>query len=301
LISIEEAVARLAGDPNFRILKRLDAESVGGPPLTSGSIRRAAIVDTETTGMDPQSDQVIEIGIVVFEYAADTGQIGPVVRHLNAMEDPGRPIPPEATAVHHITDEMVKGRRFDDASVTQALADVSLVIAHNSNFDRPFLEARFPIFQPLPWACSIRDIAWRDAGYGSSSLEFLAYRMGFFFDGHRAETDCRAVLAILGRPLGGSPQSVFQALLECARKPVVKLYALNSPFESKDKLKERGYRWAAQEKVWVGEFPATAWDEEAAWIKEAVYAGASVEVQRETLDARIKYSGRPGRKERVAL
>jgi DNA polymerase-3 subunit epsilon len=301
VISTEEAVARLAADPNFRVLRRLDPASVGGPPLTSGNIRRGAIVDTETTGMDPQADQVIEIGIVVFEYAAETGQIGPVVRHLNALEDPGRPIPAAATAIHHITDDMVKGQRFDEAAVVQALSDVSLVIAHNSTFDRPFLEARFPIFQPLPWACSIRDIGWRDAGYGSSALEFLAYRMGFFFDGHRAETDCRAVLAILGRPLGNTQQSAFRALLECARQPVVRLYALNSPFESKDRLKERGYRWAPQEKVWVGEFPAGDWEEEATWIKQAVYGGASVQVQKETLDARVRYSGRAGKKERVAL
>ena len=73
--------------------------------------------------------------------------------------------PPEAITVHHITDEMVKGKRFDDTAVAQLLEGVSLVIAHNAKFDRPFLETRFPLFIKTPWACSIRDVAWRDAGY----------------------------------------------------------------------------------------------------------------------------------------
>ena len=87
-ISVDDAVACLMEHPDYRVLKRLDPESVGGPALTQGTVRRAAIIDTETTGMDSKTDRIIEIGIVVFEYAAETGEIGPVVGHLSALEDP---------------------------------------------------------------------------------------------------------------------------------------------------------------------------------------------------------------------
>src|ERR1700692_245243 len=133
--SVTEALECLKNHADYRILSRLDPEAVGGPALDSGVIRRAAIVDTETTGMDPKADQVLEIGILVFEYAAETGQVGPVVGCLSALEDPGRPIPPEATAIHGITDDMVKGLRFDDAAVASLLGGVALVIAHNAAFD----------------------------------------------------------------------------------------------------------------------------------------------------------------------
>jgi len=139
--SVTEALACLKNHVDYRVLMRLDPEAVGGPALAAGTVRRAAIVDTETTGMDPKTDQVLEIGIVVFEYAAETGQVGPVVGCLSALEDPGRPIPPESTAIHGITDDMVKGQRFDDAAVASLLDGVALVIAHNATFDRPFLEA----------------------------------------------------------------------------------------------------------------------------------------------------------------
>src|SRR5271165_7199163 len=100
---------RLEVHPDFRVLRRLSADFSGGPRIVAGTVRHAAIVDVETTGMDPKVDQVIELGIVVFEYAAETGQVGQVVRRFSGFEDPGRPIPMEVTAIHGIVDEMVKG------------------------------------------------------------------------------------------------------------------------------------------------------------------------------------------------
>jgi DNA polymerase-3 subunit epsilon len=300
-ISVEDAVACLTQHPDYRVLKRLDPDSVGGPRLTQGTVRRAAIIDTETTGMDSSADRIIEIGIVVFEYIAETGKVGPVVGHLSALEDPGRPIPPEAIAVHHITDEMVRGQHFDESAISKLLTGVNLVIAHNASFDRPFLEGRLPLFKDLPWGCSIRDVAWREAGYSSSALEFLAYRAGFFYEGHRAEIDCCALLALLARPLGEAQVPALRLLLEHARQPTLKIYALNSPFETKGLLKERGYRWEPQKKVWANELSGAEKDAELAWLKSTIYDGSSVQIEVETLDARIRYSEREGNSEHITL
>ncbi len=287
--------------PDYRVLRRLDAASIGGAKFTEGTIRRAAIVDVETTGMDPKSDQVIELGIVVFEYAAETGQVGPAVGHFSGFEDPGRPIPKEVTAIHGITDEMVKGKRLDESAIAGLLKGSGIVIAHNAEFDRPFLEARLPLFGSLPWGCSIRDVPWKAQGASSSALELLAYRAGFFFDAHRAETDCRAVLAVLAQPFGGTGRSALGELLEHARQPSYRLAALNSPFEVKDLLKARGYRWHADAKVWMRDLADAERAGELEWLKTAVYDGKSVEVEIETLDAKRRYSGREGKKERVSL
>jgi hypothetical protein len=61
-IYVADAVACLREHPDYRVLKRLDREAGGGPALTHGTVRSAAIIDTETTGMDPKVDQIIEIG-----------------------------------------------------------------------------------------------------------------------------------------------------------------------------------------------------------------------------------------------
>jgi DNA polymerase-3 subunit epsilon len=68
-----------------------------------------------------------------------------------------------------------------------------------------------------------------------------------------------------------------------------------APFEAKDKLRTRGYRWNAEQRVWhtrIGD--ADSLQAEFAWLKENVYSGRSVKVQVEQLDALTKYSDRPG-------
>ena len=64
-----------------------------------------------------------------------------------------------------------------------------------------------------------------------------------FHDGHRALEDCRALLEILAAPLPRSGVSALAALLEAARRPTVRIWAVESPFDLKDSLKARGYRW----------------------------------------------------------
>ena len=291
----------LAEHPDYRVLRRLNPSYAGGPKIIEGTVRRAAIVDVETTGMDPEVDRVIELGIVVFAYAAETGQVGSVVGHFDGFEDPGRPIPSEVTAIHGITDEMVNGQQLDESAIGELLKGVGIVIAHNAEFDRRFLEARLPLFAALPWGCSIRDVPWKSHGASSLALECLAYRAGFFYDGHRAEIDCRAVLAVLTQALGTTGQSALGALLEHARRPSFRVAALNSPFESKDALKEHGYRWNPGAKVWVREIVAAERATEFGWLKAGVYGGRSVEVELETVDARLRYSERHGKKETVVL
>jgi DNA polymerase-3 subunit epsilon len=291
----------LAEHPDYRVLRRLDPSYAGGPGLAGSTVRRAAIVDVETTGTDPEVDRVIELGIVVFAYAAETGQVGPVVGHYSGLEDPGRAIPSETTAIHGITDEMVKRHRLDESAVAELLKSVGIIIAHNAEFDRRFLEARLPLFAALPWGCSIRDIPWKAHGASSSALELLGYRAGFFCDAHRAEMDCRAVLAVLAKPLGKTGRSALGTLLEHARQPSFRVAALNSPFESKDALKDRGYRWNPRAKVWVREIVAAERATEFEWLKAEIYGGRSIEVELETVDARLRYSERQGKKERVTL
>ena len=65
------------------------------------------------------------------------------------LEDPGIPITPEITEITGITNEMVAGKRIDDAQVVELVSGACIVIAHNLKFDRPFLEQRFPVFEAL--------------------------------------------------------------------------------------------------------------------------------------------------------
>jgi DNA polymerase III subunit epsilon len=292
--------AELEAHPDYRVLRRLDVAREW-PALSGRDVAHAVVLDTETTGLDPATDKVIEFALLKFEYSRTTGEIGRVLAVYDGLEDPGVPIPPESTALHGITDEMVKGQRLDESAIERLLDGVGLVIAHNAGFDRPFTERRLPGFASLAWGCSVHDVRWKEQGFASSALEFLAYRHGFFFDAHRAEIDCRATLEILRSPLADTGGTVFKTLLEAAREPSLRVWAVGSPFETKDVLKARGYRWESEKRVWYRDLSAEERDVELAWLKESIYGGTSAGVEIETFDARVRYSEREGTKEKVRL
>lgn len=267
----DEAAAALADSEDYRVLHRLDAGLIN--TVASGGVtRRAVFLDSETTGTDVHRDEVIELSMVAFDYDAEAGLITAIheAEAFEGLRDPGRPIPPEASCVNNITDEMVAGTSISNVEVEAFLYGAKLIVAHSASFDRPMVEKTWPVFRSLHWACSIEDMDWKSRGFGSNSLEYLLMKQGFFFDGHRAKIDCLAGIALLAAPLpNGEP--ALRILLESARKSRTMIRAVNSPFETKDTLKARGYRWDSNHRAWwtVTEDIEAERD----WLTEHVYGG----------------------------
>ena len=170
--------------------------------------RRAVVVDVETTELDPATDEILELAMLAFDYSID-GALVSAVDSFDQLRDPGRLVPPDVTALTGITDEMLAGKSIDAAEVAAFVDRAVLVIAHNSAFDRRFCERLFPIFADKPWACSLREVGWKDEGLESARLSQLANAYGFFFDGHRALHDCEAALELLARPMPRSGRTAF--------------------------------------------------------------------------------------------
>jgi DNA polymerase-3 subunit epsilon len=265
----------------------------------TSKLLKAAILDTETTGIDSTTDKIIELGIVVVEYSPETGQVYRVLETFNELEDPGFAIPPETIKVHQITDDMVKGKKINDVQVETLLSDVSLIIAHNAKFDRAFVEARFPFTQNKAWACSYAQVPWKSEGFGAAGLEFLAYKSGFHFNGHRASVDCHALLEVLQCELPISRVKAFKLLLENARKADIKLAALDTSFDKKDQLKGRGYRWDGTSKIWYTLISEADLTTEVEWLKSEIYNAKSFKVTQEKMDGFNRFSSRPSSPEIV--
>lgn len=293
-----EAMAQaLDQHPDYKVLRRLVTKKEFHPTAPGQILQRGVVLDTETTGLSVDVDQVIELGMIVFEFDPVQGTIHRVVDVFDELEDPLRPIPPETTAIHHITDEMVRGKRIDDRKVEEIVNSASVVIAHNASFDRPFVEKRWPVFEGKQWACSIRDIDWKSEGVSSAKLEFLLQTQGIFYEAHRAETDCWALLELLSVVLPQSQQPAMLTLLESLNQPQIRLFATGSPFDSKDALKTRGYRWAPEIKCWWRSLSSDkALQEELDWLKRKVYQGKRASVEIETVGGLIRHSQRQGQK-----
>lgn len=289
-----EALARqLEAHPDFRVLRRLQPCLQFQP--AQGAERHVVLLDTETTGLDASREKIIELALLRVEVEAETGRPCGAVQVYDGLEDPGMPISAEIEALTGISNDMVRGQRLDEARVAELLAGADLIVAHNAAFDRPFVEARLPAFAQLPWACSFADIDWRTEGQSSAKLENLALSYGWFYDAHRAEMDCHALLAVLGQTLPKSQQTGLARLLQAGTQTSYRLQATAAPFDAKDLLKTRGYRWNAEQRVWqILLSDDAALQAECDWLRTAVYGGRAARVQLEKLHAGIKYSARAG-------
>ncbi len=172
-----------------------------------------AMLDVETTGLESLTDRVIELGIVV-------GRRGEIIAQQNWMINPGRPINPEASAVHGITDADVADKPPFEAVAHEIAELLTRVVpaAYNAPFDRGFLHAEFgrvvdkpavvpPALRkevewvdPLVWA---REIHREEK---SRTLANVAARLGITLENaHRASDDAQAALRVL-YALGRDPR-----------------------------------------------------------------------------------------------
>lgn len=148
--------AALEATGNFKILRRIAPKDHIYPPDGTG-VRRALYVDTETTGLSPLKDEIIELAMVPFNYGPD-GRIFEILLPFQSFQEPSVPIPLDITRITGIDQSMVEGHRIDLDRVNQIVSEVDLVIAHNAAFDRRFLERLSASFVTKPWACSATQI-----------------------------------------------------------------------------------------------------------------------------------------------
>ncbi|MFT8789646.1 3'-5' exonuclease [Komagataeibacter saccharivorans] len=238
---MEHMATTLEGSGQYRILRPLAPHMLADYPQSSGT-RLGMFLDLETTGLSAAKDEIIEFGIVPFVYTLE-GRILGCLEPFSRLREPSCPIPPQITALTGITSEMVAGQSVTPEEVAGFVAPASLIIAHNADFDRKFAERFSPVFTTKPWACSMRDVDWAAEGYEGRKLSYLGMQAGFWFDGHRATDDCQAGIAILDRELPVSGRPALSVLLENARQVRCRIWAENAPYEYKDVLRQRGYRW----------------------------------------------------------
>ena len=164
-----------------------------------------AVVDVETTGLDPAVDRIVEVAVVRCDAA------GAVISEWSSLVHPDRD--PGPTVVHGITaDDLAAAPRFADlAPQLAAELDGTVITAHNLAFDAAFLTAEWsrsgtdrPRAQGLCTLTLARDLhPGRAEGY---SLAACSAAAGIHqAEAHRALADARVTADLLAALLHGVP------------------------------------------------------------------------------------------------
>jgi DNA polymerase-3 subunit epsilon len=267
---LKKMAVELSKSEDYRVLHRIDAhnlchESDGTP------VRRGVFLDVETTGLDSKYDEIIELAMVPFDYTAD-GRIFSIGPALHQLNQPRSPVTHQITTLTGITNEDLAGQTLDTFEIDKMIDQSVIVIAHNAEFDRPFVENISVKFCDISWACTLRDVPWQDEGFNGRRLTDLLAHYYYFFDAHRATDDCLAGIALLAMKLPISGESVLVKLLESARKVSYRIFAVSAAFDKKDVLKSRGYRWNTDmnfgPKAWYTEVCEDMLDQETVWLEQ---------------------------------
>jgi DNA polymerase III subunit epsilon len=178
---------------------------------------REIVLDTETTGLDPDAgDRIVEIGAVELVNHMPTG------RTFHAYVNPQREVPVEAVEVHGLTAAFLADKPVFQAiaaEFTAFVGDARLVI-HNAAFDMKFLNAELGWAgrATLPWARAVDtlDLAKRRFPGAPSSLDALCRRFGVDNSGrekHGALLDSELLAEVYLELMGGRQPDLTLAIV----------------------------------------------------------------------------------------
>lgn len=177
-----------------------------------------AVIDVETTGLDPRVDRVVEVACLRVV-------AGEIVERFASLVNPNRPIPARASDVHGIfaRDLVEAPTLFELEPRLRALTADAVVVAHNARFDTGFLAcvARRPVLCTMQMARRLVDAP----SYRNERLRhFLALTPArIHARAHRAEADADVttalLLELLRRYARLRPEATLDGLLATIARP----------------------------------------------------------------------------------
>jgi DNA polymerase-3 subunit epsilon len=224
-------------------------------------------IDFETTGLDPKTDRVTEIGAVLW----DVENKKPVRMYNELLWDTENSF--------HITEEITDITGLDDAIckehgvepvegftvLTEMMGCAQYAVAHNAPFDKGFYEAETKRHSTgecvVPWIDTLQDVDYRTSG--STSLSYLASDHGFLNPfSHRALFDVLTMFKVISE----YPPA---QIIAWQNSPNVTLRALVD-FKTKDLAKPLGYKYQGPPtKHWLKTIKEFNIDEEMSAAKAA--------------------------------
>ena len=246
-----------------------------------------SILDTETTGLDHKSDEIIEIAIRKWIYhKKDHYLVKPIEEYAELNEPLRNEISDIITELTGITKDDVKGKKIDWEIVSKIISESDFILAHNAGFDRPMIEAVKEIRDISAskfWACSFKQVDWASKGFISSKQELLSIFHGFHYSGHRALTDIDALANLLMQG------DYLKEILANAKIKQVSVNCIKAPFDAKDLLKSKGFFWNAPSKFWSKLVSETELEAVKSFLTDDVYPSGRMTAEFKTIELRDRF------------
>jgi len=198
------------------------------------SLANILILDTETTGLDSENDDCLEVGSILFN-----------VRSRSVLAQQSFLLPVEnnnAEKINNIPAEITRFPQplFEAIKYFESLVKVSdAIVAHNAEFDKKWFGLKKLPQIEKPWICSMDDITWPSDRQLKTrpSVKDLALAYGIpVWNAHRALTDCIYLAEVFKRC------SSLENLLLRSMEPKVLLRAEIS-YDKRHLAKNAGFRW----------------------------------------------------------
>ena len=157
------------------------------PPFDEPTCR-VVFIDQETTGLNLDEDEVIEIALVSCTYGSRSLMLYSIDDLYEGRRCPKKDIPLKITKLTGIGIDDVRGRDLDYARIFNIVNNSNLIVAHNAAFDRPMFEKLFSDYglklshQKFYWGCSLIGVDWTGMFHKSgSNLQILFKESGLTY------------------------------------------------------------------------------------------------------------------------
>lgn len=210
-------------------------------------MKTALIYDTETTGLDPIKDSVIEVGCVLYdlEHATIRECVSTTIRAAGNAAEPVNRIPAAS-----LVDAREPVQAWNIVANFAKRADA--FVAHSADFDRSFTPQS--VARMKPWICSCHDVDWSLPGSQSAidgprsrpgrSLVALALEHGLgVSSAHRAIVDCLLLARLFERVQEQGRD--LRAMLVRGLRPKGRFIVADTTFDAARNAlaKQHGFQW----------------------------------------------------------
>ena len=233
---------------------------------------KVCFLDLETTGTNKESSKIIEFAGKLAAINKENGDLIGIIDSYQSFNDPEELISPVITRITGITNKDVEGHSLDWEIISSMLNKADIVVAHNATFDRSFMDRYLPLSKEKVWACSVNDINWAQRGFNAKGQEILCIWHGFYYESHRAMYDVDALIHLVTYDVKGQKKASLE-LISNSVKPTYKIAAINRPYETKDILKLRNYRWNSVKRYWWKNIFFEDLESEKEWMADNIYNG----------------------------